>query len=80
MIFFQASPTDKAADIDEFRRLTAKHVSQGVALQYMALGVMLNVFKLLTPETVLGLPADNPLCMTMAERGLVCIKRAPSSL
>lgn len=46
---------------------------QGLAMQYMGLGTVLGVFKLLSPKTMLGdlIPAE--LQMTMAQRGLLTV-------
>jgi hypothetical protein len=52
---------------------------QGIALQFMALGVMLGVFTLLTPYTMLRLPVGDPLAMTMAGAGYVSVKLARHS-
>lgn len=48
---------------------------QGLALQYMALGVLLGVFKLLSPITVLGLKSDNPLVSQLAGSGFLSIRK-----
>jgi hypothetical protein len=53
---------------------------QGLAMQYMALGVMLGLFQLLSPITVLGsllgLKGDEPIVMEAAQQGLLAVKRA----
>jgi hypothetical protein len=46
---------------------------QGLAMQYMALGVMLGVFTLLTPVTVFRLPTDHPVVMEMAHGGFIAV-------
>jgi hypothetical protein len=52
---------------------------QGLALQYMGLGALLGVFKLLTPKTVMPfLPPD--LQMQMAGQGMVTIQAAKAEL
>lgn len=50
---------------------------QGISMQYMALGVMLGVFELQTPNLILGLPINDPIVTTLAERGLVCVIAPP---
>lgn len=46
---------------------------QGLALQYMALGALLGVFRLMSPDTMMpSMPTD--LKMRMAESGLVTVK------
>jgi hypothetical protein len=47
---------------------------QGLAMQYMALGTSLGVFTLLTPLSMLGFPADDPIVMEMAQRGYVTVQ------
>lgn len=47
---------------------------QGLAMQYMALGSLLGVFSLLTPITMLKLPADDPLVKEMAGMGLIAVQ------
>lgn len=47
---------------------------QGLAMQYMALGTLLGAFDLLTPITMLGLKADDPLSQQMAEAGMISIQ------
>jgi len=47
---------------------------QGAALQYMGMGVLLDVFDLMSPITMLGLDKDNPLVKQGAERGFLSIK------
>lgn len=47
---------------------------QGIAMQYMALGVMLGAFSLLSPYTMLRLPAGDPLALSMAGAGYVSIQ------
>lgn len=46
---------------------------QGLALQYMALGVLLNAFKLTTPRSLLGDEVDENLVQQMAGAGLVTV-------
>jgi hypothetical protein len=45
---------------------------QGLGLQFMALGVLLGVFELLTPITVLGVTGE--VAMMLAGSGLVMIQ------
>ena len=50
---------------------------QGMALQYMALGSLLGVFKLLTPMTMLPGPMlTETLALRMAETGYVAVQAA----
>jgi hypothetical protein len=46
---------------------------QGLALQFMSLGTLLGVFKLLTPA-LLGLKEDDPLFQRMAGQGFITAK------
>ena len=46
---------------------------QGLALQYMALGVLLGVFALTTPYTLLRLNHGDKLALRMAEAGMVIV-------
>lgn len=48
---------------------------QGIAMQYMALGVRLGVFRLLSPVTMLGLQPDDPITRTMIGAGYLSIER-----
>lgn len=48
---------------------------QGLAMQCMALGVHLGVFKLLTPSTMLPFLDENTKQM-LAGQGMVCVQRA----
>ena len=48
---------------------------QGLAMQYMALGVALGLFVLMTPYTMLHLPKGDPLAMQMAGAGFVAVQR-----
>ena len=48
---------------------------QGLAMMYMALGVHLGVFSLLSGNTLLGLPKGDPLVMQMAQAGLLSVMR-----
>ena len=49
---------------------------QGLALQYMGLGALLGVFKLLTPYSILGATCDKETAMVMAGAGYVTIMAA----
>lgn len=49
---------------------------QGLALQYMGLGVLLGVFKLLTPDTVLPGVLDDEMRMQLARSGYVTVTAA----
>ena len=44
---------------------------QGLAMQYMALGVLLGIFKLLSPKTMLGM--DGELAVGLASNGLLAV-------
>lgn len=48
---------------------------QGIAMQCMALGVHLGIFKLLTPSTVMPF-LDEDTKRLMAGQGLVCVQKA----
>jgi len=45
---------------------------QGLAMQYMGLGVLLGVFKLLSPS-MLGITSDDPMFMQMIGAGFLSI-------
>jgi hypothetical protein len=47
---------------------------QGLALQFMGLGALLGMWKLLTPMTVLGFDADTPLAKELAGYGFIVIQ------
>ena len=47
---------------------------QGRALQYMALGVLLGKFKLLTPRTMFGGLIDEKMVQQMAGAGMVAVQ------
>src|ERR1035438_6545721 len=49
---------------------------QGLAMQYMGLGTLLGLFQLLTPITMLGLAADDPLTQKMAGAGMISVQAA----
>jgi hypothetical protein len=48
---------------------------QGLAMQYMGLGVLLGSFNLLSPQTVLHIPDDDPVVMQMAGMGLLAVQK-----
>lgn len=52
---------------------------QGLAMQYMALGVSLGAFKLLTPHTLMGLSDGDPLAMQMAGSGFVAVQASEAA-
>lgn len=47
---------------------------QGIAMQYMALGVLLGQFQLLSPLTVLHLAKDDPLVVQLAGAGYLMVR------
>lgn len=47
--------------------------SQDLAIQYMALGVMLGIFKLISPLTLLEMPSEDPEAQRMARNGFLWI-------
>ena len=59
-----------------FLELGAWIGNQGLAMQYMALGALLGVFRLLTPDTVLGLQPGDPMRMEIASAGFVAVQAA----
>lgn len=50
---------------------------QGVALQYMALGVLLGVFRSLTPRTMFGGRMPDDMVLRMAEGGFLSVQAQP---
>lgn len=46
---------------------------QGLAMQYMALGVLLGVFSLYSPVTILKMKSDDPRALQMAGNGFLAI-------
>jgi hypothetical protein len=52
---------------------------QGDALRYMALGVLLGVFSLKTPMTVLRMAKDDPQTMELAGNGFVAVQAVPQA-
>jgi hypothetical protein len=49
---------------------------QGLAMMFMALGVYLGVFKLMTPSTMLPPCIPDSLKKMMIERGMICVQKA----
>lgn len=52
---------------------------QGLALQLMGLGVLLGLWKLRTPRTMLGQETPEQMVKLMAGAGMVCVKREPDT-
>jgi hypothetical protein len=52
---------------------------QGLAMQYMGLGVLLGVFKLL-PPAILGIPSDDPVFKQMLGAGFLSIQVEPKAV
>lgn len=52
---------------------------QGLALQYMGLGVSLGLFNLLSPKTILGSTEDADIVMRLAGLGLITIQAKPDA-
>lgn len=50
---------------------------QGLAMQYMGLGVLLGVFKLLSPDTLLGDSCPPDLRMQMVGAGMLSVMMQP---
>jgi hypothetical protein len=74
--FSQCNPFDGKEH--NYLELGAWIGDQGIAMQYMALGSLLGVFKLLTPITMLKLPANdllvNLLVKQMAGMGMISVQ------
>lgn len=52
---------------------------QGIAMQYMGLGVLLGTFKLLSPA-MLGLTSDDPMFKQMLGMGMLSIQAEPKPI
>jgi len=50
---------------------------QGLAMQAMALGQLLDAWKLMTPSKMLGAAIDKKIAMTMAGNGYITIRYKP---
>lgn len=50
---------------------------QSTALMFMGLGVLLGVFDLMSPVTMLGMKPDDPMCKEIVGRGWLSIRKTP---
>lgn len=71
--FTELEPLD--GKIHSYIELGAWIGDQGLALRLMGLGVLLGLWKLVTPSTILGYAATPEMSMRMAGAGLIGVQR-----